>query len=272
MPTSRGPPADPRVPAPAPHARTLIARRWRPWQRGGLRRRSPEDLALGPACMAPSSWSMGWLDSEKIQISATLTAASLTLLQRLSTCPPSAGCCSTCGAQLYRPCWPKPGGTLGGPLGLPLGSDQRGCSQPGKHEGQGAHGAGGQEDTGPVARPRGGLPSSGAVSARPSPRAPKAVEEELRGSGQCEAPGASPDRARASGLNARGQAPGGGGAREDGPPCDPELWCHRADTPWVWPNGTGKSWGHSDHERIKQTSFWAAEAPSPDLAPACAPH
>lgn len=99
MPTSREPPADPRVPTPAPHARTLIARRWRPWQRGGLRRRSPEDLALGPACMAPSSWSMGWLDSEKIQISATLTAASLTLLQRLSTCPPSAGCCSTCGGH-----------------------------------------------------------------------------------------------------------------------------------------------------------------------------
>lgn len=45
--------------------------------------------------MALSSWSMGWLDREKIQISATLTEASLTLLQRLSTWPPSEGCCIT---------------------------------------------------------------------------------------------------------------------------------------------------------------------------------
>ena len=117
-----------------------------------------------------------------------------------------------------------------------------------------------------MAGPQGGLPSSGVVSARLSPRAPQAVEEERRGSGQCEAPGASPS------LRTQRQGPGPGGAREDGPPCDPELWCHRADTPWVWPNGTGKPWGRSDHERIKQTSFWAAEPPSPHLAPACAPH
>lgn len=58
---------------------------------------SPADLALGPACMALSSWSMGWLDREKIQISATLTDASLMLLQRLSTWPPSEGCCITWG-------------------------------------------------------------------------------------------------------------------------------------------------------------------------------
>ena len=30
----------------------LIAGRWRLWQRGGPRRHSPVDLALGPACMA----------------------------------------------------------------------------------------------------------------------------------------------------------------------------------------------------------------------------
>lgn len=53
------------------------------------------------------------------------------------------------------------------------------------------------------------------------------------------------------------------GAKEDRPLCEPELWCHRADTPWVWPNRTGKPWGRSDHERIKQTSLWAAEPPTP---------
>lgn len=40
---------------------------------------------------------MGWLDREKIQISATLTEASLMPLQRLSTWPPSEGCCITWG-------------------------------------------------------------------------------------------------------------------------------------------------------------------------------
>lgn len=65
--------------------------------RGHEQRHPPVDLALGPACMALSSWSMGWLEREKIQISATLTEASLMLLQRLSTWPPSEGCCITCG-------------------------------------------------------------------------------------------------------------------------------------------------------------------------------
>lgn len=63
---------------------------------------SPVDLALGPACIALSSWSMGWLDRETIQISATLTEASLMLLlQRLRTWPPSEGCCITYGTWFY---------------------------------------------------------------------------------------------------------------------------------------------------------------------------
>lgn len=68
-------------------------------QRGGSD--SPVDLALGPACMALSSWSMGWLERETIQISATLTEASLMPLQRLRTWPPSEGCCITCGTWFY---------------------------------------------------------------------------------------------------------------------------------------------------------------------------
>lgn len=72
-----------------------------PLRRGSRRHdrgpHSPVDLAAGPVCMALSSWSAGWLDREKIQISATLTEASLMLLQRLSTWPPSEGCCITWG-------------------------------------------------------------------------------------------------------------------------------------------------------------------------------
>ena len=76
------------------------------------RGRSPADLALGPACMALSSWSMGWLDREKIQISATLAEASLMLLQRLSTWPPSGGRCITWGRA---PCQEGPWSR--GPMG-----------------------------------------------------------------------------------------------------------------------------------------------------------
>lgn len=78
--------------------RCAVAGRWPPHGRGRSRLapHSPVDLALGPACMALSSWSMGWLDREAIQISAALTGASLMLLQRLSTWPPSDGCCITC--------------------------------------------------------------------------------------------------------------------------------------------------------------------------------
>lgn len=73
------------------------------WQSRARRRKegsdSPVDLALGPACIALSSWSMGWLDRETIQISATFTEASLMLLQRLRTWPPSEGCCITYGIR-----------------------------------------------------------------------------------------------------------------------------------------------------------------------------
>ena len=83
---SRGKPTNPLSP-PAPASQT----------RQDGKADTPVDLALGPACMALSSWSMGWLDREKIQISATFTEASLTLLQRLRTWPPSEGCCITWG-------------------------------------------------------------------------------------------------------------------------------------------------------------------------------
>ena len=153
MPTAQGPPEDPRMPSPPPHACRLIAGRWRLWQRGGPRRHSPVDLALGPACMALSSWSMGWLDSEKIQISATLTAASLMLLQRLSTCPPSAGCCSTCrGAALETLLAHAGHARLRRAL---LSAATRGAAVSQASMGQGVHRAGGQEGTEPVAGPRG---------------------------------------------------------------------------------------------------------------------
>lgn len=55
----------------------------------------PEHLIFCPPCSAASSWSMGWLDSEKIQISATFPSSSLWLLQSARTWPPSVGCCIT---------------------------------------------------------------------------------------------------------------------------------------------------------------------------------
>lgn len=179
----------------------------RPWQRGGLRRRSPVDLALGPACMALSSWSMGWLDSEKIQISATLTVASLTLLQRLSTCPPSAGCCSTCRAQLCRPCWPKPGaraGVLwaflsavtGGAAVSQASTRGRGCT--------------GQKDK----RTRGQWPGRKAACHQAGWSVPGSAPEHrrpLRRSGVAAGSVKPQGPVRASGLNARGQVLGGPG-------------------------------------------------------------
>lgn len=87
MPTTR--PGQPK-PGGRPGRREAGQGRWRV--------HSPVDLALGPACMVLSSWSMGWLDREKIQISATLAEASLMLLHRLSTWPPSGGRCITWAA------------------------------------------------------------------------------------------------------------------------------------------------------------------------------
>lgn len=55
----------------------------------------PEHLIFCPSCSAASSWSMGWLDREKIQISATFPSSSLWLLHSGRTCPPSVGCCIT---------------------------------------------------------------------------------------------------------------------------------------------------------------------------------
>lgn len=55
----------------------------------------PEDLIFCPSCRAASSWSIGWLDREKIQISATFPSMSFWLLQRGRTWPPSVGCCIT---------------------------------------------------------------------------------------------------------------------------------------------------------------------------------
>lgn len=55
----------------------------------------PVDFIFWLGCIVLSSWSIGWLDSEKIQISATLAVASLMLLKRLRTWPPSVGCCIT---------------------------------------------------------------------------------------------------------------------------------------------------------------------------------
>lgn len=62
---------------------------------GNVRQSVPEHLIFCPPCRAASSWSIGWLDREKIQISATFPSMSFWLLQRGRTWPPSVGCCIT---------------------------------------------------------------------------------------------------------------------------------------------------------------------------------
>lgn len=64
--------------------------------RGNEKQSIPEHLIFCPPCRAASSWSIGWLDREKIQISATFPSMSFWLLQRGRTWPPSVGCCITC--------------------------------------------------------------------------------------------------------------------------------------------------------------------------------
>lgn len=85
--------------------------RWLWWPRavltserrgGNVRQSVPEHLIFCPPCRAASSWSIGWLDREKIQISATFPSMSFWLLQRGRTWPPSVGCCITWDTREQR--------------------------------------------------------------------------------------------------------------------------------------------------------------------------